>query len=73
MGKSRYSDVINFLEKRKYAASSDTIANTLGCSVKTVRRHLRTLRQHGLLDREPLWLSQFGYTWVYSLKEKEAA
>ena len=71
MGRYRYGDVIEFLEKRKYPVTSNTIANTLGCSIGTVRRHLRTLREQDLIDRQPRWVSQFGYTWVYSLKEAE--
>jgi predicted transcriptional regulator len=50
-------------------SSSRHLAIDLGVSVSTVRCYLREFRQDGLLIEVPYWLSQFGYTRLYSLRD----
>ena len=44
------------------------IAEQAGCSTGTARKHLRTLRLAGEINRETSWYDQHCYTWLYFRK-----
>lgn len=70
MVKSKQSAVESVVLKHGPIEALD-IAVLAGCHVSTVRKHLRTMIQKGQIKRQPLWLSQFGYTWLYFRCEDE--
>lgn len=62
-------DIIVDVIGRRGPITPKGIAREAMCHVSTVRRHLKVLRDEGLVGREVHWLSQFAHTWLYFLKE----
>jgi predicted transcriptional regulator len=60
--------VKDYLLAHAYASTRE-IAIDLDVSESTVRRYLRELDKTGLLHKQPYYLSQFGYTWLYFLRD----
>lgn len=58
----------SYLTQYPYS-STRQVALVLGVSVSTVRRHLREFRARGILGKRAHWVSQFGYTTEYYLRD----
>ncbi len=63
--KSYQAEIASFLQRHNWPITSKNIAFAVGCSVQTVRRHLRPLISSREVSKRPYWLGQNRYTWVY--------